>query len=159
MTYYECYPDESFLKCLGFTSKELMGGHSFGRSNVCGKLKKVTNSLGLVDEDPFRSQDSHLKYLLSLKPVYDDNYLRCVKDSGRNNKLIVLKPDLEAFAIKLANDRQVNLVAYGLTSDYKKLHEILTLKDNRKQREKFMEFIADVSDHKAIVKLKELIKN
>lgn len=159
MTYFECYPDESFLKGLGVTPKELRGGHSFGRSNVSGKLKKVADSLGLVDEDPFRSQDSHLKYLLSLKPVYDDDHFRCVKDTQRNNKLIVLKPDLEGFAIKLAKEKKVDLTAYGLATDRKKLHEILTLKENTKKREKFIEFINDVSDHKSIVRIKEFIKN
>ena len=161
MTFFECFPDESFLKSIGFTSGQLSGGHSLGRSKVCGKLRNSTNSLALIDEDPFSAQDPYLKYLLSLRPSYKDPYLICVKDAQRNNKLIVLRPDLEQLCMKLARESNVKLSSskYSLPESWEDLHEVLTLKKNVEKRKKFIEFIRDVSTHNAIMRIKEFINN
>lgn len=136
MTYFECYADECLLKCLGFNSKELRGGHSFGRSKVCRKLSKTSNSWGLIDEDPNASRDSYLKHLFSLNPIYEDVQLLCSKDKKRNNKIIVLRPNLEAWTLKLAMEEGVDLAKeYGLPSDWKGLHEVLGLQKNFQKRE------------------------
>jgi hypothetical protein len=160
MTYFECYADESLLEYLGFSPKELRGGHSFGRSNVCLKLKKVSHSLGLVDEDPNSTRDSYLKYLLELKPRYIDDYVICSVDPNNNNKLIVLRPNLEGLLVKLAKEKSIDLrdPKYGLESDWRKLHDILRIEKNIKKRKKYIEFVNDISDHKAIVTLKKLVK-
>lgn len=160
MTFFECYADEALLRFFGFSSKQLSGGHSFGRSNVSRKLRKVADSIGVVDEDPGAAQDDYLKYLMTLPPIHKDSYLISSKDSKANNILVVMRPNLEAWAIKLAHERGIDLsnAKYGLSMDVSKLHEILMLQKNSKKRYKFIEFISDISDHKAIVKLKELLK-
>lgn len=158
MIFFECYTDESLLRCLGLNSRELRGGHSFGRSRVSAKLKIATNSIGLVDEDPNSPQDPYLKHLLSLKPLHKDDYLICVKDT-KNNKLLVLRPNLEEWVLKLAYDKKINLTEkYQLPNSWKALHEFLMREKNFRGRENFIKFISDISDHKTIIKLKELIK-
>ena len=81
MTFFECYADETLLKFLGFTSKQLSGGHSFGRSKVTGRLMRSSKSLGLVDEDPGSARDNYLNYLFKLKPKYLDNNVLIIEDN------------------------------------------------------------------------------
>lgn len=160
MTFFECYPDESLLKYLAFNAKALSGGHSFGRSNVARKLNHTTNSLALVDEDPNSAKDSYLKYLFSLKPHYNDKYLLCFKDPRKGNILVVVRPNLEAWAIKLAQEKRIDLGSkkYALSMNESVLHNLLTPKANISQRTKFTDFMKDISDHPSIINLKKLVK-
>ena len=158
MIFFECYPDESLLRFLGFTTDRLKGGHSFGKSNVSKKLQNATQSMGLIDEDPGRTQDPYLRYLLSLNPVYSDQYLGCFMDVSRSNKLVVLKPDLEGFTLRLAKDLKIDLINYSLSNNVNDLHDILTLRRNYQKREKFIQFFADNANHWVLLKLKEIVK-
>ncbi len=160
MIFFECYADESMLRYLGFAVSKLKGGHSFGRSNVSKKLFKETQSMGLIDEDPGRAQDPYLKYLFSLNPVYTDQYMICMVDNIRKNKIIALRPDLEGFTLRLAKDRKIDLKGYALPNDAHALHDVLTLQKNpEKRKKKLIQFFTDNSDHRAILKLKDLVKN
>jgi hypothetical protein len=159
MIFFECYNDEDFLKFLGLTRRDLSGGHSFGRSNVCLKLKNKSNCRGFVDEDPKKPKDSYFSHLLSLKPSFVDDYLMYIVDPRLNNKVIVIRPDLESFALRIARERKIDLEEkYNLSNEFKVLHDTLKIQKNEKERLKFIQFVNDVSDHKAIVKLKELLK-
>jgi hypothetical protein len=159
MTYYECYADESVLKFLGFTSSELKGGHSFGRSRVSAKLKKETRSLGVIDEDPGSAKDSYLNYLFHLKPIYLDEYLRVVVDAKTQNKLVVIRPNLEAWSVRLAQEKRIDLKShYNLENDWRKLHDVLRIEKNEIKRHKFIQFISDIFDHKAITTLRQFIR-
>lgn len=159
MIFFECYADESLLTSLGYNSGQLKGGHSFGRSNVSRKLRNAYSSLGLVDEDPGHPQDGYLKHLLSGSIIYEDQYIICSRDEKKNNVLLVLRPDLERLSIRIANEMKINLDRdYGLSSDFRKLHDILMLDKNINKRQSFKKFLSDVADHKTIKKLKELVK-
>ena len=161
MTFFECYADESLLKSFGLTSKELSGGHSFGRSRVSLRLKKSSDSVGLIDEDPGASRDQYLNHLFQLKPEYQDSNLTCIRDKKLGNKLIVLRPNLESWTVKLAKERNLDLTnpKYGLSMLPSELHEILTPKENVKARNNLMQFINDVSSHQSIVKLRGFLKS
>lgn len=157
MTFFECFADKSLLRQLGLSSKELKGGHSFGRSKVCSRLKNASDSLGLVDEDPGAARDPYLKHLFTLSPIYEDNNLFCSMDSKRNNKLIVLKPDLETLILRIASEMRIDLnKKYRLPTDRKSLHSVLT---NIQKREKFNELLMATAEHKTVEKLKQLIKD
>lgn len=160
MTYYECYADESLLKFLGLSSGELTGGHSFGRSFVSRKLQKASDSIGFVDEDPHAPRDSYLNHLFSLLPIYSDDYMFCAKDSKTNNRLIVIRPDLETFAIKLAKQKHINLndKKYGLSMNKSILHQMLMPRKNVQKREKLISFFNDIDDHQVVITLRKLIK-
>jgi hypothetical protein len=156
MTFFECYADEILLRILGFSKKNIE--HSFGRSRVCSKLSKTTDAIGLIDEDPNTAREPYLKYLFSTIPAFEDDYLIYLQDKKLANRLIVVRPDLENWALKLARDQKIDLQKkYGLSNNVKELKELMLLK-NGKKLEAFEEFLRDVSDHKAIEKIKELIK-
>jgi hypothetical protein len=161
MNFFECYADESFLKCFGFTAKQLSGGHSFSRSKVSSKLKKVNNSLGLIDEDPGSPKDEYLSQLLKLKPLYSDNNVIVISEPSQNNRLFVIKPNLESWSVRIAKELGIDLEnpKYRLSMDPKKLHSILSQKDNERARSKLTDFISDASGHPSIVALKKFLKN
>jgi hypothetical protein len=50
MIYLECYADEALVRAFGATSK--MVKHAFSKGEVCNMLKKASNSVGIIDEDP-----------------------------------------------------------------------------------------------------------
>lgn len=157
MTFFECYADEILLKHLGFSKRNTE--HSFGRSSVCFKLSKSSSSIGLIDEDPNSPKEPYLKYLYTLQPAYEDEYLICFNDKKQVNKLIVIRPNLEEWSLRLARDKQIDLVKqYNLSNNVKKLHEDLMLSKNLKKFQSFGKFLSDISDHTALVKIKELIK-
>ena len=159
MTFFECYADESLLKSFGLTSKELTGGHSFGRSKVSQRLKRSSDSVGLIDEDPGASRDQYLNHLFQLKPDYQDNNLTCISDRKLRNRLIVIRPNLESWTVKLAIEKNLDLAnLYGLSMQPSKLHEILAPKENSKARDNLKQFINDVSSHQSIIKLREFLK-
>ncbi len=159
MMYFECYADESFLRFLGVTSKELSGGHSNGRSNVSRKLKKSVNAIGFIDEDPGAAKDDYLKYLFSLNPGYSDKHLFCVTDPQTNNHLIVIKPDLEVLTINLARERNIDLFTeFGLSMNREALHDMLRIERNLSKRRRMIDFFSTISNHSTLIKLKELIK-
>jgi|JI102314A2RNA_FD_contig_41_5240748_length_2428_multi_3_in_0_out_0_2 hypothetical protein len=157
MIFYECYADESLLKYLGFTAKHLRGGHSNGRSRVSAKLRNTENSLALIDEDPGAPRDRYLEYVFGLNPLHSDKYCIATIDPKTRNKLIVLRPNLEAWSVALARDKNINLENYELVNNPKKLHDILRVERNDRKRKKFLEFIGDIESHPALEKLKELI--
>lgn len=158
MTLFECYPDESFLRFLGLTDKELSGGHSFGRSRVCGRLSKSKDSIGLIDEDPGKTMDPYSSKLLNIPPYYKDDFVVCIKEVKTGNKLIVLRPDIEVFSIRVAKSQHVNLDSYGLSMRNSELKDLLTPRKNMNKREKFMEFLNDVSKHKSIAIVAQFLK-
>lgn len=160
MTFFESHADETLLRQVGLQSKELKGGHSQGRSKVCGKLSKSKESFGLIDEDPGSAHDPYLAALHKIKPAYQDTNIILIEDIKRGNKLAIIRPNLEGWVVKIAKDKKVDLDKnYALSMKQKVLHDFLTPKENLSERKKLNNFLKYVSDHKSIVKLKGFIKN
>ena len=63
MIYVECKPDFILVNNLGASKKEIIYGG--GKAEVCRKMMKTENCIGLVDEDPASIQPP---YLRKLKP-------------------------------------------------------------------------------------------
>ncbi len=55
----ECEPDEVLVRSLGVPKKKIRHVHSKG--NVCRRLLKNKNSVGVVDEDPESVQPSYIQ--------------------------------------------------------------------------------------------------
>lgn len=157
MIYFECYADESLLRSLGFTARDLSGGHSHSRSKVSSKLSKSTNSVGLVDEDPMSPRDSYLTDLFSRVPLYEDANLFAFGDLRKNNKLVVLRPNLESWVIRIARDQKVSLREYMLADTEDSLHDMLAPKTNTTKRQQLVSFISDNIEHRSIAKLKQIL--
>jgi len=155
MTFFECYADEILLRVIGFSKKNIE--HSFGRSRVCTKLSNTRNAIGFIDEDPHAAREPYLRYLFTNRPEFEDDYLIYFHDKELANRLFIVRPDLENWALKIARDQKIDLTEYGLSNNVKELKELMLLR-NRKKLEFFEEFLRNVSDHKAIKKIRELIR-
>ncbi len=157
MIFFECYADEVFLKVLGFSKKSIE--HSFGRSRVCFKLSNAKNSMGLIDEDPNSPKEPYLRYLYGFPPIFEDESITFFYDKKSNNKMLVIRPNLEEWSLKLAKDRNIDLGnVYNLSNDVKKLHNDLAFYRNIQKFNAFEALLNSLSDHKTIIKIKELIK-
>ena len=159
MIFYECFADKTFLECFGLTAKSLVGGHSFGRSRVSAKLRKSERSVGVIDEDPGASMDNYLKHLLLLPAIYKDDFLICIDDRKLTNRLIVLKPNLEALIVRIARDLRIDLTKqYNLPNTMRDLHEVLRIENNHPERAKLAKFVEDNIKHPTFKRLGEILK-
>lgn len=133
MIYVECNADQTLVETL-VQSKKLIS-HSFGKGNVCNRLKKNTNSIGLVDEDPSCAQPGYIK---KLEWISEKNGLKIYKDKNSNNTLIMLCPRLEEWILKASEEAKKDVSDYGLPKDANSLHKRLSI---RKDRQKFRSLI------------------
>ncbi len=79
LLYVECHPDTVLVRTLGIPKREIRHVHSKG--NVCNRLSKSRDSVGLIDEDPNSAQPNYLK---TLKLVEEKHDLRLLADKNNN---------------------------------------------------------------------------
>ncbi len=118
--YFECDNDEALLDIFFIPKKSKK--HSFSKGNVCNSLGKVSDSIGMVDEDPQTQQN---KYITSLgKPIKNNHNIKVFVDSKRNNKVVMLCPRLEEWLYGVANKNGINPTDYELPKSPDELHEL-----------------------------------
>jgi len=142
MIYVECNPDEILAKVLGFPRQQII--HAFGRGNICNKLEKTNNTIGLVDEDP---QSAQSKYLRGLKLQKQGNGIKIWQDAKRGNFVVMLCPNLEGWVVRIAKEDKLDLTKYRLPNDVGKLHGKINL-----QSEKFEKFLVEALPVSACLK-------
>jgi hypothetical protein len=158
MIYFECYSDQTFLRSLEIPKR--ITDHSLNKGNVCNKLQRNTNSIGLVDEDPFEAQPLYIRNLLmSKRIVHEDQYVILFFEPKPNNKLILIRPNIERWSIRIAMELGVDLSEprFALSNDERELHEMLGFSKNHKKLDKFCEFFKLVSKHDSISRIKDFI--
>jgi hypothetical protein len=122
--YFECDNDEALLDVLSIPRKAKK--HSFCKGNVCNSLKKVNDSIGMVDEDPSTKQN---KYIIDLgKSVSDEYSIKVFSDTKRNNKIVMLCPRLEEWLYSIARINKINPVDFGLSKLPEDLHKVEFIK-------------------------------
>jgi hypothetical protein len=158
MIYFECYSDETFLSSLGVIAKDL--DHSFSKGNVCNKLDRSLNCVGLVDEDPNEPQPRFIQEIFNQNRVTfkDKNLIFCF-DKRTSNKLVLIRPNIEVWSVKIAQDLKIDLEKkpYQLSSNSNRLHEVLAFSRNIKKFAAFKQFFVDSKNHHSIVQVKEFI--
>jgi len=120
MIFVECYPDEVLVRVLGIARKEITHAHSKG--NVYNRVMKKRNCLGMVDEDPESSEPSYIK---KLQKQWQRNEVVLLLDGASNNSIIVLRPRLEEWVLKAAEECKVKIEDFGLPSNAHQLHKTL----------------------------------
>jgi hypothetical protein len=158
MIYFECYSDEAFLRGLEIPSKRME--HAFSKGNVCNKLQRDTHSVGIVDEDPNDAQPHLIQSLFqSQKVTFKNQDLILAYDNRTDNKLILIRPNIEKWAIKIAHQLKINLNAkpYLLSDVENELHGLLGFAKNKRKLESFTDFFKDASSHPSIIKIREIL--
>jgi len=124
--------------------------HAGNKSELLKKLTERTNSIGIIDEDPWSVQPPHLKKFEEKQDLA--NYkLKILHHTSKNNVLIVLRPRLEEWILGAAKEANVDLKTYNLPNEAVKLHEQINIQINNFQ--KLLEDIKDKSNR--IKSLKE----
>jgi len=145
----ECLPDEALVKKLGYTKKKIT--HHSGKAKVFGKLKKSTNLIAMVDEDPNSPQSSYEKRLVLLNEEYG---VKVYKDN-LGNKIITLKVKLEDWLINACKISKIKLSTFGLPSNANDFHDVNTHKIPNLER------LIDellLKENPAMLRLKEKLK-
>ena len=157
MIYFECYSDQAFLTGIGVSLKNTE--HSFSKGNVCNKLQKNNGSIGLADEDPGEIQPRFIRYLTEAQRiVYKDQYLILFSDPKTKNRLILIRPNIEGWTIRIAQELKIDLNALSLPTDENGLHEALGFAKNQNQLKSFKELFTLVAAHPSVVRIKEFVK-
>lgn len=152
-SFVECYADEVFVKIL--TDKSVRIKHAFGKGNVCNQLSRSTNSVGLVDEDPKSSKSEYERLMLN-GIVKENQHVILCKHENQSNRLIILRPNLEEFLLRLSKINKVDLGDYNLPNDYKNLRDELNFRKVTRYK-LFEDFLRDLtSKDKEVL---NLIKN
>ena len=146
MIYVECKPDIILVKSLIKISKrEII--HAGNKPEVCKRLEKRENCIGLVDEDPWSIQPSYMKKM-NVEDL-SEYQLKILRDK-KDNQLVVLCPMLEEWMLKTAKEAQVKLRNYKLPNDAIRLHEIINI--NLKKVEKLIKDLKNCNRMKTLKK-------
>jgi len=149
MIYVECKADKVLIENLGILKEEIY--HCGGKGRVMSKLLKGEKNYALIDEDPRSPQPRSLKIFDKKKEKYNIKIL-CDK---KENKLIILCPNLETWILKVAEKNGIDVKKYGLPQDFNELHRIIniildslkTLVKDLKNSEEFI-FLKNLLIHK-----------
>ncbi len=141
MIYLECFADEALVKSFGATSKMIK--HAFSKGEVCNMLDKTTGAIGIVDEDPQSGKPSYEKEMRNHK-IHEDAKVIICEHRGSGNKLILIRPRLEEFIIRISKEHRVDMESYKLSSDPDKLHDELSFRKNQYKFNGFRNLLFDL---------------
>lgn len=116
----ECIPDETLLKKLGYTKKQIQ--HHAGKTRVLAHISHNRNQLAMVDEDPSSVPNPYERELQLKDEILGIKY--CI-DKRLNNKVLVLKPKLEDWIIYACRKSNIDINNYGLPAKGNGLHGII----------------------------------
>ena len=92
---------------------------------------KDTNSIGMIDKDPWSTQPKKFLQRFSRVQYSGTNKLEILSYNRKQNRLIVLHPRLEEWILEASRRAGINVRRYNLPSNSDELHEIINLKLNR----------------------------
>lgn len=149
MIYVECDADMELLNY--FAVPRANKKHAGNKSEVIKKVLKDRTSLGIVDEDPGKSQPSNLGKFRSVSR--EENLL--LRQHENAAFLISIVPFFEEWLIRRAKEQGIDLEALGLPDSGDRLHERL-LEDMKKLRP-LLEALDEKSD-KEFAMIRHLIQ-
>ena len=122
MSYIECDADEELVRVLGFSRKEFT--HLGGKFEICKRLEKTKNSIGLIEYDLGKSNPLYLTncYLLEDKSEYA---VKIHEHKFSRNKLVVLHNDLEDWILRVSKSNKVDVGDFGLENARDRMHRYM----------------------------------
>lgn len=116
----ECLPDETLLKKLGYTRKQVE--HHQGKARVLGKIRSLRDQVGLIDEDPQSALHPYEHALVIQEVAHGVTYKL---DPQKNNKVFVLRVKLEDWIISACQNSQIDIRTFGLPHRPNDLHDVI----------------------------------
>lgn len=118
--FLECDADERLARLMGFARRDIE--HAGGKGAVCNGLLRNRGVLGMVDEDPNKSQPA---YLWNCRVVGEQHGVRLLADDERNNRVIVLCPDLEGWLVGALRKEKFPHAKFGLPENPEHIHGVI----------------------------------
>lgn len=153
MIYVECKPDGVLVRHVTDLSRRQVGHEIQGKGAVCNRLMNSRDLVAMVDEDPGKTQPRYMRQL-SLGREHVDLGLKLYYDRRRNNRIIVLCPDMEEWLLRAVNDMGLDIENYGLPRRANALHSVIN-SDERKI-EKVLSALTDAASPR-LVALRRLL--
>ncbi len=146
--YVECYNDQALILSTGHPRNRV--AHERDKGRVVKRVVKGLGQIGLIDEDPGKSQPKSLDGFHVVDAAYG---LKLMKGRDDNQQLIIVSPDLENWLVERAKTVDSMPTKFGLPDDPKTLHGISQLHlDSR-----FLDFLESLNGDDGFLKLKEWI--
>ncbi|MEL6536924.1 MAG: hypothetical protein AAFQ98_16000 [Bacteroidota bacterium] len=144
--------DFSFLLALGFSAREVK--NSGGKSRVCTDLSKAEGNKGMVDQDPFGNTPAYMKQFETLK---EDSFRITLHDPRKDNWLLVLKPEFEAWFLNFCKRTNIGLKDYKLSEKPNEFKTQLGAKKNIYKRDQFKKLISNNIENPVLAEIKEFL--
>lgn len=145
----ECDTDEYLMKMLGFSRIQ----HCSGKGDVVRLVSRNRVRIGMIDEDPGKSQPSLLKDYRNVESKESIHLF--VHKEYPENKLIKISPDLEGWFINRAGKNGIRLQDYKLIDTQESLH--VPHIERRKNFQDFIQRLTEVDEEAGF--LREWIKS
>lgn len=117
----ECNPDEALLKVLGYSNKMII--HQPSRGQVVNYLERNPTAIGIVDDDPGSAKPNYFK---KFKKETDEKFgVESYAIDKLGTRLIIIKPRLEEWIIKHAQESKIDLTKHSMPSSGNELHKII----------------------------------
>lgn len=149
--YVECKTDSTLVNALLGTAKKYILCEK-GKPGVCNRLKNVRESIGMVDEDPRQRQHPYFKKL-KIKEELHKYGLRLFYDPLTGNELIVLRPRLEEWILKAADEAGLKVHNYDLPNNPSIFHRDTNIYPNE-----FRRLVRDLKNSNRLKNLKRLLE-
>ena len=134
----ECYTDRFLVNELGFRKVR----HCTGKGDVLRSVEKSQVLIGMIDEDPGKSQPASLRRYTELERRES---VRVLTDNNNPGSLIiVLLPDLEGWLLKRAKTQGIDMRSFGLPDTQEGLHT-----PHIEKRRNYQEFVRQLLDQDA----------
>lgn len=148
----ECKPDAILVKSLTLASRKNIH-HAGNKSELLKKLaERYGDSKGVIDEDPGSIQPPHLQKFEEKQQLTSCN-LKILRQTSKNNTLIILCPRLEDWILEASREVSIDLKRYNLPNDSRKLHQQINI-----QIENFQKLVEDLkSESNRLKELKRLL--
>ena len=133
MIYVECKPDGVLVRQVtGLPSRQVT--HEIkGKGEVCNRLTKTRDAVGMVDEDPGKTQPTYMSQI-SLSRDFANLGLKLYLDRNRNNRVVVLRPRLEEWLLRAAADLGLSMRDYGLPERVNRFHRVINHDERKIER-------------------------
>ncbi len=120
----ECKPDKLLIKFLINVPKKSIV-HAANKTEVIKTLLKISDdAIGIIDEDPWSLQPSHLKKF-ELKKNFSNYGLSILHENQTKKKLVIIKPRLEDWLLRAGKESGVSFKRYKLPETGKDLHKVI----------------------------------
>ena len=120
MIFVECNADETLLFYLGLPRRRII--HCKGKGEVVTRVKRADGSaVGMIDEDPDRSQPSDLR---NYEVLENADGLKLTKRNDGNKYLIVIPDELEVWLYSRAGHSNISPKKFGLPATPEELKKL-----------------------------------